>query len=155
MVKPDFNGEMPPYRIETCNDLRGTVTVQNYVISRLSPASSNKRRGYLWWNNLAIYNLTLCFSYKCPVLSYYFHRIVSCKNSVFLFFRGLWIYCWALFLANDKVLLLQYTFIIKNLYFLETSKKTLPVDNVKFYTGSVSRVQCTRSTEASSILIYI
>ena len=24
-VKPDFNGEKPPYRIETHNDLRGTV----------------------------------------------------------------------------------------------------------------------------------
>ena len=27
-VKPDFNGENPPYRIETCNDLRGGYNLQ-------------------------------------------------------------------------------------------------------------------------------
>ena len=27
-VKPDFNGENPPHRIETCNDLRGGYNLQ-------------------------------------------------------------------------------------------------------------------------------
>lgn len=55
-VKPDFNGEKPPYRIETQNDLRGTV---NVTIQRLHAAILSFTNDIL----NVIYRITLLFHF--------------------------------------------------------------------------------------------
>ncbi|KAM7451886.1 Pleiotropic negative transcriptional regulator [Porites harrisoni] len=52
-VKPDFNGENPPHRIETCNDLR---EVYEYTIEQCSPQMTSDQREQEYKSFSELYN---------------------------------------------------------------------------------------------------
>jgi len=52
-VKPDFNGENPPYRIETCNELR---EVYEYTIEHCSPQMTSDQREQEFKSFTELYN---------------------------------------------------------------------------------------------------